>query len=187
MRKLLLLLLIGLTSFTTTNKKILFVGDSLSCYNGGWQTQVAKGLGKDYNRVAKVGKRTDWMLSNLKKHLINNSDKYDTVFIYGGINDAYSGYTKNTISNLQKMVDLCNHYNIKPIVIMGYNPLNVAKGRTKLRNKYISLQKQMLSLKDCKIIPIENTINRHDTSDGIHLKISGHKKFSKFVLENLDI
>lgn len=187
MKKLLLLLLVGLMSFTTTNKKILFVGDSLTCFNGGWQTQVSKGLGKDYGRVARVGKTTEWMLSNLKRHLISNNEKYDTVFIYGGINDAYSGQSKNTIINLQKMIDLCNHYNITPVIVVGYNPLKVAKGRTKLRNKYIILQEQMLCLKDCKIIPIENTINRNDTPDGIHLKMSGHKKFSKFVLENLEI
>jgi len=174
-------------SFTTTNKRILFVGDSLSCFNGGWQTQVAQGLGKDYKNVAKFGKTTDWMLNNLKAHLVNNNSKYDTIFIYGGINDAYSGNSINTIENLQKMVDLCNKYNIKPIIIVGYNPLKVAKGRTKQRDKYISLQRKMLDLKGCKIIPIDNSIDRRDTEDGIHLKRSGHKKFSKFVLQNLEI
>lgn len=175
-----------LMSFTTTKRKILFVGDSLTCFNRGWQSQVAKTLNKDYNKVAKVGKKTDWMLINLKKHLSNNSRKYDAIFIYGGINDAYSGSSKKTINNLQKMIDLCNKYNIKPILIIGYNPLNVAKGKIKLRNKYINLQHEMMLLKNCEIIKVDNDINHTDTPDGIHLKMSGHNKFSKFILKNLE-
>jgi lysophospholipase L1-like esterase len=40
-------------------------------------------------------------------------------------------------------------------------------------------------LKWCVIVPMDTTINRNDSDDGVHLRGSGHKKFSKWVVENL--
>jgi hypothetical protein len=37
----------------------------------------------------------------------------------------------------------------------------------------------------CDIIPVDTTIDRSDSGDGIHLKASGHRKFTKFVLANM--
>ena len=88
MKYLVLLLALLFPSFTKP-KRILFIGDSLTCYSGGWQHQFAKGLGREYVNLSSVGKRTDWMYKTLHNQLLTYSD-YEMVVIYGGANDAFS-------------------------------------------------------------------------------------------------
>lgn len=183
MNKLLILFTIFLFGFITPNKDLLYVGDSLTCYKNGWQDNVAKHFNMSYDNISKGGKRTDWMLNRLKQHL--KTHKYKTIIIYGGVNDAFS-YTKNdkTINNLQEMIDLCNNYGCKTIVIKGYDP-KLVMGNSKGKSSYLRLQSKMDSLKNCQIIKIEPTINKKDSNDGIHLNSSGHKKFAKWIIKNI--
>jgi len=182
-----------LTGFKQNDERILFVGDSLTCYSGGWQHQVAKMRHTKYDNISKGGKRTKWMLQQMKRYPLN-SYKYTDVIIYGGINDSFSSVSESeTINNIQQMVDIAKGMGAVPIVIIGYNPQRVNVNtmysneiETRCRNRYIKLQKRMQSeLKRCVIIPMENTIDRGDSDDGIHLKSSGHRKFGKWVLNNL--
>ena len=182
-----------LTSFKQNDERILFVGDSLTCYSGGWQHQVARMRHTKYDNISKGGKRTKWMLQQMKKYPLD-SYKYTDVIIYGGINDSFSSVSENeTINNIQQMVDIAKGMGAVPIVIIGYNPQRVNvhtiysnEIETKCRNRYIKLQKRMQAeLKRCVIIPMENGIDRTDSDDGIHLKSSGHRKFSKWILDNL--
>ncbi len=173
--------------------KILFVGDSLTAYNNGWQHRYAKMRGADYDNISKGGKRTKWMLEQIKKYPLD-SYKYNEVVIYGGINDSFSYVSEDeTIRNIQEMVYIAKKMGAVPIVIVGYDPNKVIQHtmysnevETRCRNRYISLQKRMVKeLKWCVVVPMEPTIWRMDSDDGIHLKSSGHKKFSKWVLDNL--
>jgi lysophospholipase L1-like esterase len=173
--------------------KVLFVGDSLTAYNKGWQHQYSKMRGADYDNISKGGKRTKWMLEQIKKYPAE-SYKYNEVVIYGGINDSFSYVSEDeTIHNIQEMVYLAKRMGAVPIVIVGYDPNRVIKNtsysnevETRCRNRYIKLQKRMVKdLKWCVIVPMDTTITRNDSDDGIHLKGSGHKKFSKWVSENL--
>jgi len=174
--------------------KILFVGDSLTAYKGGWQHQYAKMRGADYDNISKGGKRTKWMLEQMKKYPLD-SYKYNEVVIYGGINDSFSYVSEDeTIRNIQEMVYIAKKMGAVPIVIVGYDPNRVIQStiysnevETRCRNRYISLQKRMVKeLKWCVIVPMEPTIWRMDSDDGIHLKSSGHKKFSKWVSKELN-
>ena len=192
MKNIILVFLLTLMSSVPKWNRLLFVGDSLTCYSGGWQHVVSKQLGLEYDNISKGGKRTDWMEKRLREHLSNNSD-YGTVVIYGGINDSFAYSHPNlTIKNIQRMVDLCNEKKIKPVVIVGYDPSKVIfktvysdKVTEFHRKRYINLQNRIQNeIKNCKIIPIETTIDRTDSGDGIHLKSSGHKKFYKWVLKN---
>ena len=176
-----------------TYRRILYVGDSLTCYQNGWQADVAKGLDMKFHNISKGGKRTKWMLQTLQSYLKNN-EFHSTLIIYGGINDSFAMTKESeTLNNIQSMVDLGNQYEMEVIVIIGYNPDKVIKNTVysdsvtkKCRDRYISLQKKIQDrIVGCKIVPMENTIDRNDSGDGIHLKSSGHKKFSKWVLNNL--
>lgn len=180
-------------SFASSEEKILFVGDSLTAYRGGWQHQLARLRHAEYDNISKSGKRTKWMLKELKKQL-SETNEYDEVIIYGGINDSFSYVSEDeTIENIQQMVYLVKSVRAVPIVIVGYNPEKVIKTtmyseevETRCRNRYIKLQKRMQTeLKQCVVIPMENSIFRGDSSDGIHLIASGHRKFAKFVFDNL--
>jgi lysophospholipase L1-like esterase len=179
--------------FVQKEERILFVGDSLSAYNGGWQHQVGRLRQIKYDNIAKGGKRTKWMLNQLKQYS-HKVGRYTKVIIYGGINDSFSSIKEDdTIENIQKMVDIVREMGAEPIVIVGYNPQKVIQAtsypseiETKSRNRYIELQKRIVTdIKRCTIIPMENGIGRTDSDDGIHLKASGHRKFANWILENL--
>ena len=193
MKKSLLILLSIVLLSSTTPKKVLYIGDSLTCYKGGWQDQVSKDLNYVGTNISKGGKRTSWMLETLTQHL-NSNHNYDKVFIYGGCNDAYS-YVKLTsaVNNIQEMIDLCIKYKIEPIVVIGYDP-NLVQTKTPYdakttkfhRDRYVELQKLMTQhLVNCKIVKMDTTVTRKDSDDGLHLKASGHKKFSNWVIKEL--
>jgi lysophospholipase L1-like esterase len=193
MKKLLILLALSLVSFTSPQKRILFVGDSLTSYSNGWQDAVGRAMGIDYDVLARDGKRTSWMLKALEEQLADDSE-YDAVIIYGGINDSFSYVNSSTtIDNIQSMVDLCNRLRIKPIVVVGYNPDRVIQRTvyggvvTKVcRDRYTVLQNKIrTNLRGCQIIPMEDSINRADSDDGIHLRASGHRKFARWILQNI--
>ncbi len=194
MKYLVLLLALLFPSFTKP-KRILFIGDSLTCYAGGWQHQFAKGLGSEYVNISKGGKRTDWMLKTLREHLRHNRN-YDMVVIYGGVNDAFSYVPlSNVADNVQDMVDECMYYDIEAVVVLGYSPNKVLKKgpysesiMARARERYANIQAKLNNqLVTCKILPVETTVDRSDSDDGIHLRASGHRKFAKSLLAEMQL
>lgn len=194
MIRIILFISLLLVSFKpATYRKILFVGDSLTCYQGGWQSTVAKGLDMKFDNISKGGKRTKWMLSTLQSYLERN-EFHSTLIIYGGINDSFAMTSETeTINNIQSMVNLGQQYEMEVIVIVGYNPEKVnvrttydEATTTRCRNRYIKLQKKIQErIVGCRIVSMDNTVDRSDSDDGIHLRASGHKKFAKHVLNQL--
>jgi hypothetical protein len=91
------------------------------------------------------------------------------------------------------MVDECNLHNIETVVISGYSPDKILKNgpysesiMARARNRYSIIQSKLnKELVACLVIPVDTTINRSDSGDGIHLKASGHRKFAKFMLANM--
>jgi lysophospholipase L1-like esterase len=198
MRILVLVLCLLLSAFRQPEQKILFVGDSLTAYRGGWQHQVARMRHATHDNISKGGKRTKWMLEQMKKYPVDRYEysPYNEIYIYGGINDSFSYVSEDeTIRNIQEMVYIAKKMGALPIVIIGYNPKQViqmtgysTEVETRCRNRYIKLQQRMMKeLKWCEIIPMDTTINRTDSDDGIHLNSKGHKKFTNWVLKNLEM
>ena len=66
---LLLLVVITLTSFSTPPLRVLFIGDSLTCFTGGWQDQVCKHFGFQSVNKSSGGKRTEWMRLTMNEYL----------------------------------------------------------------------------------------------------------------------
>jgi len=193
-----LLAIVLLTSLTykTPPRRVLYIGDSLTCATGGWQDQVSKHFGYQSLNLSKGGVRTDYMRSTLNTCFKTDS-AFTRVFIYGGCNDAFSMVDlQGAVNNIQAMVDSCNRRGIEPIVIVGFNPAQVttrtvydAATTKRCVGRYIEFQKLMVKektgLKNCKIIPMDTTMFYSDTGDGIHFAASGHRKFSKWVIEHL--
>lgn len=185
---------------------MLFVGDSITAieYNGKPVTTTypniikkelePKGIKVDV--LAQGGKRTDWLLTNLSEKLKTN--KYDRIYIYGGINDMFSAVSKDkALSNLQQMVDLSKNNGAEPFVIIGYdaktfmdeNKLKTTKnvptkaGIIELKNKYIDYQNSIpTTIIGAKIVDKFN-IPSTMTVDGIHPTTSGQKIIAKSLLE----
>lgn len=192
MKYLILLSALLFPSFTKP-KRILFIGDSLTCYSKGWQHQFANGLGKEYVNISKGGKRTDWMFKRLHDQFSVYTD-YDMVVIYGGVNDAFSYVpVSKVVNNVQNMVDECIYYDIPVVVVLGYSPDKVFKRgpyseviMSRARKRYAEIQSRLKTqLVRCDILPVDTTVDRSDSDDGIHLRASGHRKFAKAMLANM--
>lgn len=193
MKKIFLILISFILFSHTTPNKVLFIGDSLTCYKGGWQDQVSKECGYTSVNISKGGKRTSWMLTTLTTHL-ETKNNYNKVFIYGGCNDAFSHVSlEGAVTNIQNMVDLCVKNKIEPIVILGYDPYKVMVNTPYKKDvaefhksRYVKLQSMMKQhLVNCKIIDVCPTVTNENAHDDIHLGSSGHKKFSQWVIDEL--
>jgi hypothetical protein len=187
-----------LTEEEDTKLNVMFVGDSHSA-GPGWTWNYL--IDKDHpewnsTHVTKGGKRTDWMLDNLKSKL--KEKKYDLVFIYGGANDVMSPLPISTpIKNIQKMVDLVNQQGGKAIVLTGFdsestfNPNRIATTKycdrqcmIGFKPKRVKYQTELASsITGAKIIP--KLVGNIDWStDGVHMGSSKHKLMKDHVYSN---
>lgn len=138
-------------SYKTPPRRVLYIGDSLTCAAGGWQDQVSKHFGYQSLNISKGGVRTDYMRSVLNTCFKTDS-AFTRVFIYGGCNDAFSLVDlQKSVDNIQAMVDSCNRRGIEPVVIVGFNPAQVTtktvydEATTKrCVGRYIEFQKLMV-------------------------------------------
>ena len=187
-------------------KSMLFVGDSITAidYNGTPVTFTYPNLlkkelepkGIKIDVLAKGGKRTDWLLSNLTEKLKTN--KYDRIYIYGGVNDMFSAVTKDkALQNVQDMVDLSIKNGAEPYVIVGYDAekfmdenklkptsyVPTKAGMVKLKNRYIDFQNSIpTTIKRATIVEKIN-IPSSMTADGVHPTPRGQKLIADRLLE----
>lgn len=200
---------VGVFAFTTKKKKkdpkkILFVGDSLTAieYNGKSTNNYPNLVRKSrpdlqIDVLAIGGKTTKWMLDNLPVKLRN---KYDRVYVYGGVNDALSSSISLTSvqSNLQKMVDLINESGAESWVVLGYEAngfmdwrkmpttryLSNKEGYIPLIDRYVKIQDNYKSLKNANIVK-KFQISGSMTSDGIHPNGNGQQIIADDIMKTL--
>jgi lysophospholipase L1-like esterase len=212
--------MIGITIIYFTVKKffgkkaqpigsVLFVGDSITAieYNGKPVTNTYPNIikqeltskGVNIDVLAVSGKKTDWQLANLIEKLKNN--KYDRVYIYGGINDMFSSVSiESALQNVQKMVDLIKSKGAEPYVIIGYDAktfmdenklkptsyVPTKAGMVKLKNRYIEFQNSIpKAIKGATIVDKFN-IPSSMTNDAIHPTSSGQKIIANTILKDLN-
>lgn len=184
-------LLIYLPVFGQTNRRILFVGDSMTAYTGGWQHQFAKKREAAYTNLSVGGKRTAWMKQVLSDHL-RSDPNYTECVIWGGINDAFSYVNlQASVDNVISMVETCKSMGIEPIVVVGYTPSEVMTDVTYLKPELLAFHREryetfqnMLVLQlagRCRTVPVCVTITRRDSDDGVHFVASGHRKMADWV------
>ena len=194
MRRLILVIIILVLSSYSIPKSVLIIGDSLSCYRpNGWPILLSQHYDSPIVNLSQVGKATGWMLDILTAELRLHHDLYSTVFIYGGINDIFGGSSVNSaVDNMMQMVDLCNHYHIQPVVILGYDPnkinINTTRNGEELyRKRYIKYQHILQNLHlVAKIIPVDTTITRDYSSDGIHVNGLAQQKFADWIVNHME-
>jgi len=86
-------------------KKALFIGDSHTAADYGWQYQLCKKTGMIMQNTAVGGKQTGWMLEVARLSISSN---YDYCFIYGGANDMAGNRPPiKSVKNIQAIVNLC--------------------------------------------------------------------------------
>jgi hypothetical protein len=177
------------TIHSVKGKKALFIGDSHSAFDFGWQHQVATKTGMSYLNTAVGGKQTTWMLEVAKQNI---NPGFDYCFIYGGANDMAGNRAPiKAVKNIQRIVDLCKLHNVKAIVITGFDPITCVKigNRTAYKGypeRYAKFQQLLIdSIHGAKVIKT-HCISRTDCGDFLcHMTASGHKKMAAKVIKDL--
>lgn len=185
-------------------KKILFVGDSLTDidFKGSPTYTYPMKIEKkrpdlDIDVLAEGGMRTKWMIDNLPNQL--KQKKYDRVYIYGGLNDAYSQVKVDTaIENNQKMVDMINEAGADAFIILGYNIdgiqtldkikptkyVTTVEAFIPLIAKYKEFQKRLpKEIKNANFVPIINVDGM--TTDGTHITNKAHEIFADKIIATI--
>lgn len=174
-------------------KNVLIIGDSLSRYHPtGWPLLISQHYDVPIVNLSQDNKKTDWMLSTLRSELVANHTKYSAVFIYGGINDVYSGKNINcAVDNVMQMVDLCNYYQLQAVVILGYDPTKINintnhENESIYQKRYIKYQKILQELhSNATIIPVDSELVRTQSKDGIHVNGRAQHKFADWIITHL--
>ena len=196
------------TTQSISKNGVLFVGDSITAieYNNTpiktnypyliKQELEPKGIKIDVLAVG--GKGTKWMLDNLILKLKTN--KYDRIYIYGGVNDMFSAVTeKSALDNIQSMVNVANQNGADAFVITGYDTKDfmdedklkttsyvpTKAGMVALKNRYISFQNAIpKTIKNATIVE-KFDIPSSMTSDAIHPSTKGQKIIAEILLKDL--
>ena len=180
-----ILLLSILLSLTTFKSEVVFVGDS---YSAGVNTSYNYLLAKEklnwrVTHIVKIGSSTSWMLKELDRKLYYQ--KYDVVFIYGGINDLYNGGSvTKTIKNIQAMVDMVTKQGGTAYVIVGFGGEFYDKCcNIGFRNRYIDYQTRLKSeIANTIIIPSLNVSSDLTARDKLHPLPEAQKKLKNHIL-----
>jgi lysophospholipase L1-like esterase len=192
------ILLESITPIKNKNpKKILFLGDSITASDISYANQIKQNLKDlDISVKASVGKKTSWMLQSLIDLLKSNS--YDRIYVYGGINDMFSGVSRNeALSNIQQIVDLGNSKGADVFVIEGIEPKGFMDIQKMPITQYISNKEEYLPLiekyndfqNNLKTIKKAKLIKRFDingeTTDGIHPNFKGQQSIFNEILKTI--
>lgn len=183
------------TNTDKNNKpKILIVGDSITVDNGyTWSSLFKKAKTDAEVEILAIGGKQliTWMGPQLQAKLAANS--YNKVYIYGGVNDAYSGRTASAILNaLQLMVNLVVSKGGQAIVVTGYDaeidmgdnstkPTKLVKTKEemeKLLAEYRSYQKSINTIRNATIVP---KISIGILADGFHPTGNQPKKLYEHI------
>jgi len=177
------------TVVSVRGKKALFIGDSHTAADYGWQYQVAKKTGMAMLNTAVGGKQTPWMLKIAKQNIHSG---FDYCFIYGGANDmAGNRQPMKAVKNIQAIVDLCLKKQVKPIVITGFDPLTcvVVGNRKALKGypqRYARFQQLLMDSIHGATVLKTHCISRTDCGDYLcHMTASGHRKMGEKVISSL--
>ena len=174
------------TVYSVRGKKALFIGDSHTAADYGWQYQVCKKTGMQMLNTAVGGKQTGWMVEVANRSI---TEYFDYCFIYGGANDmAGQRPPMKSVKNVQKIVNRCLQFGVTPIVITGFDPItcvNIA-GRDKYAGypqRYAKFQRLLIdSIQGAQVVKT-HCISRTDCGDFLcHMTASGHKKMAEAVI-----
>lgn len=169
--------------------RVLFIGDSYTAGSNSYADQLKKMIPNiQIKKIAKVGEKTDWMLSNSSNEISGN--KYNAVFILGGLNDVYAlGNIDSTKKNLEAMYEIAKKSGAKVIGITiaptdYYSSYTPAKGKlTDDLNAWIKHNKTVdASIDFNKML---KSGSRQDTglfvSDKLHASTKGHEMLASDI------
>jgi lysophospholipase L1-like esterase len=180
-------------------KSILFIGDSITADPQWSYPALIRKAKPDLNIdvLAKPGQTTKWMVDNLPLKLA--AKKYDRVYVYGGVNDAYNSYIKvpdTPVANVQKMIDLAQQKGSEVYVILGIEPNGYMDYRKMPITQYVRRKEDYIPLierykqiqaayasrlRNATLVPKFNLGTM--TSDGTHPNGTGQQRIADTIMK----
>lgn len=155
-------------------KTVVFIGDSLSKYPGGWQDQLTlKNNWLTYN-LAKVGYTTPQMIGSY----MDFKQPHDIAIIYAGANDVAAGLpNKATVDNIKRLRKLAIEKGAKPIVVTGYKQANDSS----FQKNYQKLKSMFWYSLPGIVVPAI-TVSKDSVKDNVHMTdIRDHKRLADLI------
>ena len=172
-------------------KKVLFIGDSHTAADYGWQHQLCKKTKMTYLNTAVGGKQTAWMLQEARSKV---TEYFDYCFIYGGANDMAGNRPPiKSVKNIQAIIDICHKFAVTPIVITGFDPVTCIdiKGRDVYKGypqRYAKFQQMLVDSIHGATVVQTHCISRTDCGDFLcHMTSSGHRKMALCIIDKLNL
>ena len=167
-------------------KNVLFIGDSHTAADYGWQHQLCKKTQMRYLNTAVGGKQTGWMVEVASRSI---TEYFDYCFIYGGANDMAGNRPPiKSVKNIQVIVNRCLRFGVTPIVVTGFDPVTCinVEGRDIYKGypqRYARFQQLLMdSIVGAQVVKT-HCISRTDCGDFLcHMTASGHKKIAEAVI-----
>lgn len=165
------------------SKKFLFVGDSLTALDQSYADQLKQVCPNiSISKIAKVGEKTDWMLSQLQAEL--NSNKYDVISIWGGVNDIYAtNSVSNAKGNLSQIYAMAKGSGAKVVALTVIPTATYTASTSQTTELTDDLNKWILSNNSLDAVIDANSI-LNDGNDGtkseylqadtLHINSTGH-------------
>lgn len=170
----------------SSSTNFLFIGDSLTAYNNSFADQLKlKYPNINIKKIAKVGEKTSWMLSELRNELASGR-KYDVITIFGGVNDIYAlGSINATKQNLQQMFDISRNTGAK-VVALTIIPTSTYNKSTPKTTQLTSELNQWINSNNSinAIVDVNNILNDGNNGtkpqylqpDTLHITNAGHSQ-----------
>ena len=182
---------VEVTSLDVSGKRAFFIGDSQTSNRDGWgwQSVLSRKTGMVEVNYSQIGKLTNWMIERQKKYL---DSTYEYCFIYGGANDIHGNMNPHYVAkNIQQMVDYSKSLGVIPIVLLGYNSVDVIrpiKGQEFYPEAYKRYQEVLLSeLKGVLIIDTRVLVPKDCADWTCHMQPSGHRKMAEEVICQMNL
>jgi len=163
-------------------RRVLFLGDSQTVPNSSYADLVSSAMNWEYNKVAMVGAKTDWILDKYRERI----EPYDAVIVMIGGNDVWgTGKADSAIANLSQLKSLARSRNQTLIFVSPPSKSFYSTDSTKL-SEYNRIGQWMRQNGDLFVDGTSITSNPSlFASDKLHLNNQGHINIAYQFVEAL--
>jgi len=178
-----------LTKKDLSKGSFLFIGDSTTANSNGYVEKIQdKFPNATIKKIAKVGEKTDWMLSELKKELATGA-KYDVISTLGGSNDIFSSLRIDKAeANLDEIYSLAKKNGALVVAITPPNKSFYPATTDKHRQLISDFDKWIKANKKVDVfIDLDKLVDKKElfASDFQHINNEGHEILADNYLKKL--
>ena len=188
-----ILALLAFANPAAAGKKVLLVGDSLSM----GYSPVLRNNDKNNSYTAQVtsGMQAKTMNSKFNDYLKCGGGGFQTVVIWAGVNDIYSGVsTDKVVSSIQSIVSKAKKAGAGNVIVVNISPSGAYKKSTdKIKQQTKDVNSKLNGVGATKVVDAYSVLGDPkkpgylaNPSDGLHLNSKGYSTIAKAIKTAVD-